>query len=1170
MLCVALVGPSSAHAVTLELAGHFGGVVTPPPPSKFPEEAQLGGANAMAVNRTGAGGVPAGTVYVATRGPIDAGGILRVMRFDPASGGLAFSESWEVRPVEGAYERCGPSVATECASRPEAPARAVSLAVDQASGNVYVFSTERLAAGDSAVGVFTADGSELLARFGVLAPSGSTTAATPGLIHNSPPPGGISVDGATVYVYDLNSTDNFYHRLMTFKESTAGNPKTYAYVSGGDIGAGFLNEGEFPTAPATDNAGHIYVAGESYVQEYSAAQPKTPICKFAFKPSGITAMAINPATGEPYFYTYKDKLIHHLSACSEGKFVEIPPTVSVQPERSAISAMAFDPSRLFEAGREPGVLYAAAAESVSNSGGKGQPGMGGLGYIFAPVKELAPVVESESVSGVGPTSAKLEAEINPKGSLTAFRFQYITEAAYLADGSDFGAGTIEAPPSGRVLGGGQEPLHAAATLSGLLPDITYLYRSVASSNCSVSEPAKLCSATGETHSFHTYASVALGLSDGRVWELVSPPFKDGGQVLPAEPTLNSCGLMDCKPGGAYTHFPVQSAPNGNAIVYEGTPFGSGGAAIENEYIARRGAGGWTTTDLTPPVLQSKGIQGYKEFNDELDEAILEQTSPSLSPLAPAGYANLYRQSIASPLQLQPLLTTTPPNRAAGFGGKGSNVFETTYAGSSDDFSHQIFEANDALTSATDSAPESVAGSEAENNLYEWAGGDLRLVNVLPGNAETVPGAAFGSGTLLKSGEPNSLAAVVTNAISADGSRIFWTSKAGQLYVREDGRTTVPIADAGRFLTASPDGSKVLLSDGCLYELASAECVDLTAGLGGFLGLVGQSDDLSHLYFADSAVLTGEEQNGQGGKAQVGKPNLYDWSEGEVSFVTILLESDNHVTEYTGDWQASPAYRSAEASPGGNWLAFVSTARLTGVPNVGPCQIVGETGEYVDAPCAEVFLYDSKTGDLRCASCNSTGAAPHGRSALRSIKAAVGSLPQPRYLTDAGRLYFDSQDSLSYLDTNGNVEDVYQYEPEGVGSCATAGGCVSLISAGRGPVDSNFLAMDATGDNVFFTTRDRLVPADGDELIDLYDARVGGSSAGTLPSAPCQGESCQQQGSAPSETGPTSQAARDVENFPQPPCPKGKVRRNGHCVKKKQHHKKAKKKHHAGGKHGGSK
>ena len=70
--------------------------------------------------------------------------------------------------------------------------------------------------------------------------------------------------------------------------------------------------------------------------------------------------------------------------------------------------------------------------------------------------------------------------------------------------------------------------------------------------------------------------------------------------------------------------------------------------------------------------------------------------------------------------------------------------------------------------------------------------------------------------------------------------------------------------------------------------------------------------------------------------------------------------------------------------------------------------------------------------------------------------------------------------------------------------------MSLISAGREPVDSDFLAIDESGKNVFFTTRDRLVPKDRDEAIDVYDAREGGGIPGESEAAAseCQGEACQ--------------------------------------------------------------
>jgi hypothetical protein len=1053
---------------------------------------------------------------------------------------MEFKVGWEVTKAEGPYERCGPLVGTSCPTRSEAGAGAVDVEVDQSTGNVYVFSDQEVKTGETLMAVFKPDGSEVLARFGKKAKLGEPTATTLGEIHESPMPGGIAVSpNGTVYIYDLNNFNNFYHRLMVFKETTPGNPKTYAYVEGGDIAAGFFGEGELPERPVTDATGNIYTATETTIEEYSPAQPKPPICKFEFAKGGIKAMTVNPTSGEPFFYTSADKQVHRLGPCSGGKFSEVQLPIKVAPERDNLFALAFDPVRILEAGRAAGVLYGAAPSPVPGSKGKGEPGMGALGYIFAPAIEAEPVVESQAVGKVSATGAELEAQVNPKGSLTSYTFQYITQTAFEADGETFGPGTLESPSPPTVLGAGQSPLRASTVLTGLAPDTAYRFRAVAESHCSGSEPEKVCEDEGPAASFRTYPVEVAGPPDARAYELVSPAKKNGGQVLPAEPITSTCGLAECKPGAAFTHFPMQSAPDGEAVVYEGTPFSpSEGAVIENEYLARRTPSGWATANLTPPLLQSKGAQGYKAFDQTLSEGVLEQSAPSFGA-APPNYANLYRQPSADPLTLTPLITQAPPNRVAG---NGSNSFRTTYAGASVDFSHLIFEANDALSEGA------LDPTEEEADLYEAVGGELRLVNVLP-NESTEPG-VLGSGTLLKSGDPNTPAGVVDGAISADGRRIFWTSKAGALYVREDGTTTTEIEDPGKFLAAGSDGSRVLLSDGCLYVLETKACTDLTQGQGGFQGIAGHSADLSHLYFVDTAVLT-EEPNSQGDKAVAAEPNLYAWTDGQAepqtSFIATLLPGDN--TNSAGDWQASPAVRTAEASPAGRYLAFLSTAKLTGVPNVGPCQLEGSSGKYINAACTEVFLYDSAAQTLSCPSCNRSGSAPLGPSVLRLIKGARGSLPQPRYLTDSGRLYFDSADALSYLDTNGRVEDVYQYEPQALGGCGREGGCVSLVSAGRSSIDSNLLTIDASGNNVFFTSRDRLVGADTDEQIDLYDARVEGGFAEPKPPIPCGGEACQPQSVIPPEA-PPAPAPPGAGNYKPPKkCPKGKVRRGGKCVKK---------------------
>jgi hypothetical protein len=804
------------------------------------------------------------------------------------------------------------------------------------------------------------------------------------------------------------------------------------------------------------------------------------------------------------------------------------------------------------------------------------------------------------------------------------------------DTSFNGAG--QSPFGGAVLGTGQQPLLASATISGLLPATAYRYRVVATSVEG--------SASGAAELFQTYGAEAEGLADGRVYEMVSPFQKNGGEVLPAEPDSASCG-SECKPGLAAKRFPVQVLPDGNGIAYQGQPFLLNEGATEfDEYVSTRTGAGWQTTSLSPPLAGDNGGGGFQEFgfNTDLAASLVFVQNPALTREAPAEYQNLFEQPTENRLAVRPILTATPPNRPPADPGG----FKFEYVGATADHSRVFLQANDALTDATPYAPAAVDGGATKFNLYEWNGGQLRLVNVQPGNGVTIPGAALGSGLLRSTTQPP--AADLSHAISSDGTHVFWTQEgtgpeAGSLFARitrgESAETvklpgpgnckaSVPQVQRVCFLTASADGSKVLLSNGQVDEMNEATGayevgVDLTSGTGGFQGVLGQSEDLSHIYFvvgpstgtgnltsgsatvtnvqttsgafaagqnivgagipAGAAIVavgagtlqlsapataTGEnvplsaqglptdgEENGEGAKAEPDGYNLYSWHGGVTSFVGTLVATDGG--EELGLWSAYPGARRAEASPDGRWLAFNSKATLTGFDNVGGCAFNPVTLKWAGlVPCEEVFLYDSQSGSLKCVSCNPTGSRPLGGSFLRRMYLAPGYLPQPRYLTDEGRLFFDSRDSLSTLDTNNGVEDVYEYEPAGIGSCGRSEGCVSLISGGRGSYDSNFLAMGGggaeEGNDVFFTTRNRLVPRDTDSLIDVYDARASGglSEDYAQPSPECSGEGCQgPTAPVPGEPTPGSSTVESSGNVKPKPA-----------HKKKKHHHKKKSKHKA--------
>src|SRR5690606_7657301 len=94
--------------------------------------------------------------------------------------------------------------------------------------------------------------------------------------------------------------------------------------------------------------------------------------------------------------------------------------------------------------------------------------------------------------------------------------------------------------------------------------------------------------------------------------------------------------------------------------------------------------------------------------------------------------------------------------------------------------------------------------------------------------------------------------------------------------------------------------------------------------------------------------------------------------------------------------------------------------------------------------------------------------------------------------DGERLFFNSLDALVPQDTNG-VQDVYQWERQGSGTCQRPGGCISLISTGTSAARSEFVDADEKGNNVFFETNSSIHPGDPG-LVDIYVARVNGGQA----------------------------------------------------------------------------
>jgi DNA-binding beta-propeller fold protein YncE len=737
------------------------------------------------------------------------------------------------------------------------------------------------------------------------------------------------------------------------------------------------------------------------------------------------------------------------------------------------------------------------------------------------------VLLEESVSNVAATSATLEAQLNPLGADTHYYFQYglVSCAA-----SPLSCTSVLAS-SGSDIGGGETVQDGQIHVEGLQSGVLYHYRVVAANALGTVE--------GPDDTFTTQAVGGVSVApDGRAWEMVSPPEKHGGLVEP----IGEANLIEAAAdGGGFAY--VTTAPT------EAEP---AGYANFVQVLATRGNAGWSSQDIatrhesaTGPAV-GQGFE-YRDFSPDLSQALVEPQGlfTALSPQATEQTAYLRANAgcVSATGCYTPLVTSMNDSAGSKFGGG------VKFVGATPDLTHVVLYSKAPLSSTPGD----------EGGLYEWAGGRLQLVSVLPadeGGSPVKPANAsdFGSERSER------------NAISADGSRIVW-SQSGYgnegLYMRDTtSGETVRLDGSGsgaEFQTASSDGSRVFFTDPerltadshsrgvngpdlyvCQMVQVSGKLAcgltDLTPeGISGesadVLGRVaGASEDGSYVYFvAEGALASG---------ASAGSPNMYVAHDSEGKWTTRLIATlSKQYVAYLGeedapDWGAygSLTGLTDRVSPDGRYFAFMSSRSLTGYDTRDA--VSGQSDE-------EVYLYDAVSNKLVCASCDPTGARPRGiqygngqkltgedaiplvggYAVWREGNWLAANIPgwtaytpgitlyQSRYLSDSGRLFFNSSDALVPQDVNG-TEDVYEYEPPGIGDCSTSsadfgvrsGGCVGLISSGGGSEESGFVDASENGSEVFFVTSAKLLPQDFDTSVDIYDAHECSAQSPCVPLA----------------------------------------------------------------------
>ncbi len=787
---------------------------------------------------------------------------------------------------------------------------------------------------------------------------------------------------------------------------------------------------------------------------------------------------------------------------------------------------------------------------------------------------LPPVsVDSISVTAVSATSARLQAELNPHGEATEYRFEYGVSAAY---------GSSVPVPDGSA-GSGLVNVTVSNLIQGLLPSTTYHYRLIAHN--------QLGTTVTTDQSFSTQGPSSQ-LADGRIWEMVSPPNKHGA---PLEPITEEGGLLQASAaGGTFAYValgPVETDPQGVR------------SPSNTQLFATRGSEGWSTEDITTPheaiaIIQVGFPSEYKFFADDLQSSVVEPAG--VTPLSPQTTERTPYLRAASG-QFTPLLTASnvPP------GAKFANNAEFRVA--TPDLSDVVFASTAVL------APGFKAGFESQNpSIYELTDGTPKLVSVLPDGEPTAEaGLTSGVGDVSQN---------MRGAISSNGDRVVFETNFGEsLYMRDlgldqtvrlDERQPGAAGGPGKavFQAANADGSKVFFTDAArltadstaqpedpdlylcevgigagklscaLSDLSVDHNVGEAANVQGLVSAIDASGE--HVFFAANGVLT-STPNAAGEVATPGDCksseeddcNLYEYNtvEGRVSLAAVLSSHDDPV--WAGRTSlAALGNLTARSSPDGHYFTFMSRRSLTGYDNHDARSGV---------PDEEVFQLDTSSGKIACISCNPTGSRPSGvfdpsRASFPGLKVdyarswrerwLAGSIPgwtlgpshevalyQSRYLDNSGREFFNSSDILVAQDTN-SVNDVYEFERPGVGDCTSAstsfsqrsGGCVSLVSSGSSREESTFLDASESGDEAFFLTNASLTKMDVNSAFDVYDAHLCSvaspcASPPAPPVPPCEGDACQHPSVPPSSPTPGSLTYKGPGNVSPPPtsAPKAK-------------------------------
>jgi DNA-binding beta-propeller fold protein YncE len=790
----------------------------------------------------------------------------------------------------------------------------------------------------------------------------------------------------------------------------------------------------------------------------------------------------------------------------------------------------------------------------------------------------APRVSATAASGVTSTFARLSADVAPLGASTTYQFQYLSEEQFQRDGESFaGAAVVPANPVDVGSGGEAGDLVEAVSeqVAGLVPGTTYRFRLVASNEVGVSEGEAGGGGVEVAHTFTTDPAISSGLPEGRSYELVTPPDKEGAEDMFREASISRTS----------TDTGFSSESGDQFMLATRAAFGAFPGSGGNLYVfSRHPAVGfpereeWSYESLASPAL---GLQNLGSGLGAVEPGDLSKVAFTDRVGAPGSEAGFALTSLLGPAGGPYTTLHTDQQTHEDNAGKLIHFPQegTVVVGASRDLGDVVLSSTNPALAEGGGCKNDFCEEPPIPSLYEWTGGALSR---LDGESIGSCGAELGSGRTALDEDAED------GAVSADGSRIFFTAPISipetqfrglegvrgcptesgknppELYMRSGEETvevSAPEAEAPEtiagheavFMGAALDGWRVFFTSegeltandsgihdvelyeydtetGKLKRVSAGESGDAPGGVipfgqdagGGGVSNVKDvvvSGDGSHVYFVARSVLA--PANGEGRSPVQGEENLYVYEpqSGRIAFVT------------RGPGGAPTPYLAPETTQDGRYLLFQGGMLASG--SIG------------------LYRYDADTEGLACVTC--TPGAPSGVELLRPSTmeedgAAGGTFPAHAIAGD-GSVFFNTPASLVAQDTNG-VTDVYEWHE----------GAISLISSGQDVLPSFFLGASPNGANVFFGTHARLVAAATGTGGNLYDARVCTTAEPCIAPPPareglCEGDACSHPAAAPSDATPASATFSGAGDLTPPPpttpraktCVKPKKLSHGRCV-----------------------